>query len=237
MRLRLQLRPVVRPRAPAYPKSRSGGRRRNLLPDVSLPTDQLRQIRNQYGGPLLNVRIEVQVWAASLARARRLLAQLVAVLRSRSGVRGRFFVRSYRFAFPGMGTVLAPPELDRWMRAATHDVEEIFEALEEALALLDRPGEAYAKATPMVRRMMNQALFEQLQLLDGDVTDATFSPWLDAMVGVARPRRVRAEMRQVGGQGLPEETQAGNRAQNDRGPLLSGGHGLRLLQMVRVRGL
>ena len=109
--------------------------------------------------------------------------------------------------------------------------------MEEALSLLDRPGEAYRVASPMVRRMMNQALFEQIQLLDGDVTEAGFSPWLDAVVGIARPRRARATTRQDNGQGLLAEAWAEKTAQNDRGPLLVGGHGLRLLQMVRVRGL
>ncbi len=76
-----------------------------------MPSDHLRQVRNQYGGPLLNASIELLIWAGSIRRARQLLSHVVAVLRGRSGLRGRFSVRSHRFAWPSMGTLLAPPEL------------------------------------------------------------------------------------------------------------------------------
>lgn len=113
VRLRVRLRPVVRPKAPPLrPNRRERGLvERMVQPVEALPSDQLRQIRNQYGGPLLNARIEIAVWASSLGRARQLLARVVAVLRARSGVRGRFFVRSHRFALPGPGALLAPAEL------------------------------------------------------------------------------------------------------------------------------
>ncbi len=129
-------------------------------------------------------------------------------------------------------------QLDRWVRAATHDIAEIEEALEEALALLDRPGEAYAAAPPMVRRMMNQALFEQIQLLDGDVTDATFVPWAEAIVAVGRPKRARASTRQEDGQGLLGVVDGLKRgAKNHQDPRSLGGPGLYFSQMVRSRGL
>lgn len=112
LRLRVRLRPVVRPKAPAHRRESAAGLLERIIwPLAPLPSDQLRQIRKQYAGPLLNARIEVLVWAASSARARQLLMQLVAVLRARSGVRGRFSVRAHRWARPGMGTMLAPPEL------------------------------------------------------------------------------------------------------------------------------
>lgn len=110
--LRLRLRPVVRPTAPPYRRERSRPWwERMTAPASSLPADQLRPVRSQYGGPLLNVRCEVRVWSDSRVRARQLLARVVAVLRARSGVRGRFFVRSHRLAVAGPGTLLAPPEL------------------------------------------------------------------------------------------------------------------------------
>lgn len=111
VRLRVRLRPVVRPKAPPLRQDREPGLLDRLRPAESLPSDQLRQIRSQYGGLLLNARIELLVWAGSLKRARRLLSTVVSALRGRSGVRGRFSVRSHRFAWPGFGTVLAPPEL------------------------------------------------------------------------------------------------------------------------------
>jgi hypothetical protein len=112
VRLRLRLRPVVRPKAP--PLRRDADRRsvgRLLAPVEPLPSDQLRQIRNQYAGALLNVRIELLVSAGSVRRARQLMSHVVSSLRGRSGARGRLSVRSHRFALPGFGTMLAPPEL------------------------------------------------------------------------------------------------------------------------------
>lgn len=114
LRFSVELRPVVRPKAPSG--SREQHRSRGLLsrtfdPVPDLPADQLRLIRGQYAGPLLGVRIAVEIWAATADRARRLLHQVVAVLRARSGLRGRLSVRSHRFAIRGFGTMLAPPEL------------------------------------------------------------------------------------------------------------------------------
>ncbi len=112
LRLRVRLRPLVRPQAPSYRQPADPGLvERLLFPDQPLPRDQLRRIRDQFGGPLLSVRIEVAVWTASRARARRLLAAVVAGLKARSGPRGRCSVRTHRWAVPGFGTMLAPPEL------------------------------------------------------------------------------------------------------------------------------
>lgn len=112
VRLSVRLRPVVRPKAPRRGSERSRDLPSRLLfPVPELPTDQLRKVREQFAGPLLNARLEVLVWAASEGRARQLLTQVVAVLRGRSGARGRFSMRSHRFALPGTGTMLPPAEL------------------------------------------------------------------------------------------------------------------------------
>jgi hypothetical protein len=113
LQLRVRLRPIVRPKAPPYRRTTSatpGLLDRLFMPLQPLPGDQLRQVRNQYAGPLLSVRIEVLIWAASRQRARQLLSQVVAVLRSRSGPRGRFSVRSSPLALPTFGTMIAPAE-------------------------------------------------------------------------------------------------------------------------------
>jgi len=111
VRLRLRLKPLVRPKAPPYSHEQAPGLLDRLLtPNPPLPGDQLHAIRNQYAGPLLSVRIELTIWTTTRARAGALLAQVVAALRSRSGARGRFSVRSHRFALPS-STMLAPPEL------------------------------------------------------------------------------------------------------------------------------
>jgi hypothetical protein len=115
VRLSVRLRPVVRPKAPRRLDERSRDpeerMRRVLSPTPELPSDQLRQIRQQYAGLLLSARIELLVWASSDARARQLLTQVVAVLRGRSGARGRFSVRTHSFALPSIGTMLPPAEL------------------------------------------------------------------------------------------------------------------------------
>ncbi|MBF6618761.1 MAG: hypothetical protein ITG02_00840, partial [Patulibacter sp.] len=115
VRLSIVLRPVVRPKAPRRlseqsrdPVERLG---RVLSPTPELPIDQLRQIRQQYAGLLLNARIELRVWASSDARARQLLSQVVAVLRGRSGARGRFSVRTDPFVLFHAGTMLPPAEV------------------------------------------------------------------------------------------------------------------------------
>jgi hypothetical protein len=114
LRLTLRLRPLVRPKAPPLPTGRTkqpDWLTRALLPTPMLPRDQLRLIRQQYAGPLLGVRLEVEVWANSRARAQQLTNQLAAVIRARSGPRGRFSMRTHRFAWPSVGIMLAPPEL------------------------------------------------------------------------------------------------------------------------------
>lgn len=112
VQLRVRFRPIVRPKAPRLRNRRDRDVVSRVLdPAPALPTDQLRQVRNQYGGPLLSAHIEVLIWAGNEARAHQLLHQVVAVLRTRSGVRGRFSFRSHRFQLPTRGTMLAPPEL------------------------------------------------------------------------------------------------------------------------------
>ena len=53
-------------------------------------------------------------------------------------------------------------EVSKWARVADRDADQILSALEEALKLLDDPATAYARATPEVRRMLNQAIWERL---------------------------------------------------------------------------
>lgn len=110
--LRTYVRPIVRPKPPALPAQRHQRHgTRWLDPDVLLPTDQLRRVRAQYGGPLLSAYLEILIWGATLERARRLLSRVVAAIRGRSGLRGRLSVRTHRFALPGPRTMLGPPEL------------------------------------------------------------------------------------------------------------------------------
>ncbi len=126
-------------------------------------------------------------------------------------------------------------QLAKWAKTAGRDANEIAEALEEALQLLDDPGTAYLLATPVTRRMFNQALFEQLLILDDEIIEAVPTPWVRALQGLGRapqpPRRTPRAVETAGG-GLPDRA----RARNDHGPR-TGGHGLNIVQMVRMRGL
>lgn len=60
-------------------------------------------------------------------------------------------------------------------------------ALEQALEMLNRPGRAYAAATAVVRRMLNQAIFEQLLIEDEEVIGARTTALVAAIEAVARP--------------------------------------------------
>jgi site-specific DNA recombinase len=124
-------------------------------------------------------------------------------------------------------------QLAKWAKAVAHDEDDIKAALEEALRLLDKPGPAYLSATPTVRRMFNQALFEQLLILEDEVIEAAPTPLKAALeaAGRARPRRPQALARS-----LRAAVRAEQEARNGRGPLF-GGHGLHNDQMVRAEGL
>jgi site-specific DNA recombinase len=127
-------------------------------------------------------------------------------------------------------------QVAKWAKTARQDAGEISQALEEALQLLDDPGTAYLLAAPVTRRMFNQALFEQLLILDDEVIQALPTPWVSALQSVARtPRQARREAREAPKtpEGVPSNRA---RARNDRGPP-NGGHGLNVGQLVHRRGL
>jgi hypothetical protein len=64
----------------------------------------------------------------------------------------------------------------KWAVSATRDADEIAKALEEALKLLNDPGNAYLLATPIARRMFNQAVFQRLEIVDDEVTGSVPTP-------------------------------------------------------------
>jgi hypothetical protein len=63
-------------------------------------------------------------------------------------------------------------------RAAAHDAGEVKQNLREALKLLEVSHIAYKKATPHIRRLVNQALFDALLIRDEDVAEARPAPWV-----------------------------------------------------------
>ena len=117
----------------------------------------------------------------------------------------------------------------KWSKAATHDADDILEALEEALRLLKNPEIAYRQAGSLTRRMLNQALFERILITEDGITGAVPAPWVAALHAVAtKPGEldIRPDV-------APEGPDRGQKAVRR----LLGGHGSNVDQMVRLRGL
>ncbi len=117
----------------------------------------------------------------------------------------------------------------KWADAATHDAGEIMQALDEALTLLTDPQIAYTQATPHTQRLLNQALFEALLILDDWVVESEQTPWVTALHRLAQT----ATRPSPNGQDGAEPQQA---PQNDHDPQ-KGGRGLNDYKMVRPSGL
>jgi site-specific DNA recombinase len=125
-------------------------------------------------------------------------------------------------------------QLEKWAKAIAHNEQDIKTALEEALRLLDHAGAAYQQATPTIRRMLNQAIFEQLHILDGEVTQATRVPLIQALESLGCPRQVPRRF-QAPGQSLRAAIRAEQEARTNHG-LHPGGRGLHNDQLVLLGG-
>lgn len=116
-------------------------------------------------------------------------------------------------------------EVDRWVEVALHSAEEVMNALDRALELLTEPRLRYEQATSDIRRLINQAIFEKLLIVQEWVTDAVLAPWVIETKALAqavlRPAKAGTARKGAG---------------NDQGPLF-GGPGSYFSQMVRRRGL
>jgi hypothetical protein len=82
-------------------------------------------------------------------------------------------------------------EVHRWSEAAAQDAGEVTQALHEALLLLEKAQVAYSQATPTVRRLLNQALFEGLLIRDEDDLEADPTPWVAEVRRLARASQDR----------------------------------------------
>ncbi|MGH2911952.1 MAG: recombinase family protein [Solirubrobacteraceae bacterium] len=121
-------------------------------------------------------------------------------------------------------------EAHKWANAAVQDFREIKDALKEALALLTDTDIRYEQATPHTRRLLNQALFKALLVLDGEVSEAEPTPWVAAIRALALPAARPAQLAHNAAQ-----TSRGRR-RNDHDPL-SGAVGLHKTNLVRRAGL
>jgi hypothetical protein len=56
-----------------------------------------------------------------------------------------------------------------WSEAATHEATDVREALDDVLTIVGRCHETDMDASPMLRRLMNQAMFERLLIRSDDI--------------------------------------------------------------------
>lgn len=106
------------------------------------------------------------------------------------------------------------------VQAATHEASDVMEALNEALTIVGRCHETYLAADPMLRRLMNQAIFDGLHI------------HADGLEGQRQP--VFGHIARLG---RACQNPAARRPHNGQGPHSSGGLGLDIDQMVRRAGL
>jgi hypothetical protein len=97
----------------------------------------------------------------------------------------------------------------KWARAADQDGEEVVRALDEALRLLEIGPSLYATATPNVRRLLNNALFAALFVVDDEVASAESVEWVGAIERLGRsidgPRAARRRRAPSVGRGLDKD--------------------------------
>ena len=76
-------------------------------------------------------------------------------------------------------------EAQRWKDAAAQEVEDVTQALNEALVLIDAGVLPYRTASPTARRLINQAIYERLEVEDEEV-EAAFQPVYAQLIPLAR---------------------------------------------------
>jgi site-specific DNA recombinase len=102
----------------------------------------------------------------------------------------------------------------KWADEAAHDVQNVMQALDEALTLLDRRHIPYDRATPNQRRLLNQAIFTHIFVLGPDAVEAEPNELYKTLIALARSL-TRSE---TASQAEPD----GKRSENDSGPVSRG---------------
>jgi site-specific DNA recombinase len=108
-----------------------------------------------------------------------------------------------------------------WIEAATHEATDVMDALDDALTIVGRCHETYMQASPMLRRLMNQTMFDRLRIRS-DRVDGEQQPVFRHITRLGRGCQAPAKPR---------------RPRNAQGPRLYGGLGSNVEQMVRAKGL
>jgi hypothetical protein len=118
--------------------------------------------------------------------------------------------------------------MTKWQKTAEHGADEIREALEEALALLEDPAEAYLRATPDTRRLFNQALFEKLIIHEIGPVTGQATRWVSAFESVAR-----IKTRQIYGRPKPGDSTSGKNEPATSDEKVTGSNDFKLVQRSR----
>jgi site-specific DNA recombinase len=122
---------------------------------------------------------------------------------------------------------------ERWSETARREVQDVDQALEDALALIDLATAPYLTATPVERRLINLAIYLLLLVFSPDTIDAKPTDFYAHLVALARQLAQEAaqERRKRPQEGPNPEA----RPRNSRGPVLRG-RGSQYLQMAERAG-
>jgi hypothetical protein len=111
--------------------------------------------------------------------------------------------------------------VERWATAAKREVDDVNQALSDALALIDLGTAPYLIAQPLERRIINLAIYNMLLVSHPDTVEADPSELYALLVPTAR--QLAQEPAHDGqNAGWPDQQSPGNRPQNDHDPVFRG---------------
>ncbi len=119
---------------------------------------------------------------------------------------------------------------ERWSDAAKRQVEDVDQALADALALIDLATAPYLTANPLERRLINLAIYLMLLVSHPDTVEAQPTAFYAQLTTLARQLAQEAAQE---GQKRPQTAE--RRLRNERGPV-SWGRGSQLVQMAERAG-
>jgi site-specific DNA recombinase len=113
-------------------------------------------------------------------------------------------------------------QAQQWADAANREVEDVVQALDDALALLDDNHVLYEELNPICRRLTNQAIFLHITIIDPDTVEVELTPLYDQIAQLAQGH-LEAKKPAQDGQKRPRNAQRKARSpQNDRDPNFRG---------------
>jgi hypothetical protein len=122
---------------------------------------------------------------------------------------------------------------ERWSAAAKRQVEDVDQALADALALIDLATVPYLTANPLERRLVNLAIYLMLLVSHPDTIEAQPTAFYAQLTTLARQLAQEAAQE---GRKPPHKAQSQEpRSQNERGPG-SWGRGSQSMQMAERAG-